>query len=437
MSGPWYGWFVELLSGTLDVKLSAPARCSGSLGREDAEVASRILDARLKKVHVPSRPEISLVKKLLGACAAHAQAFYESSEAFLRQIAQDVIELNPEPPVFFITGGAGRGKSAVFCALKEMMAPRSVRPSEQLPAFPLIGVLFLRVDGRTKRKDLLNALAAMMGFPADYKSADNGEIQRMRGQLYKAGVMMIAVDELQFWSTSLTAHASVTSGLYFLRSLGVPIAFIGNFSLAKKLLSRPPEDVQRLLADVTTLVPLSVSDPHLEQILCQYGVASEGAIKLSSAEVRQLRWYTVENRRALRMLCVSAYEIARGEGRTGVRMADFRAAYEGHMFSPIRRDLEAERSFIVTGQAPRRAGIVSPFEATDEERAEWNSLNKEMKELLAQIAKARAQLTPTERAGLQALEGAPEARPKVPDATGGTPKTDRLSTLLASRPRMA
>lgn len=436
MSNPWCDWFTELLSGDMQLKLHVAASPRGDLLHEEPEIGQRVLDARLNEVHVPSIQGVSLVKKLLSSCAAHALAFYESTQCFLKRIAQEVIELNPEPPVYFITGPAGRGKSALLHAVKKMMPARAVRPSEELPSFPVMGILLLRVDGRTKRKDLLNALATLMGFPADYKTADHNEVQRMRGQLYKAGVMMIIVDELQFWSTSLTAHASVTSGLYFLRSLGVPLAFIGNFSLGKKLLARPPEDVQRLLADVTTVLPLSVSDPHFENVLKEYKSASGGAISVTDEESKQLRWYTVENLRALRILCGIAFRFARAAGRNVVRMSDFSDAYNTETFSSFRRLIEVERTFIVTGQRPKRSGVVSPFELREDERADWVALHNEVKVILAQAAKARAQLKPTERAGLEVLERAARgSRDGVPE-----PKMvvtpDRLSALLSSRPAL-
>ncbi len=61
------------------------------------------------------------------------------------------------------------------------------------------------------------------------------------------GICLLGVDELQFMAASDTATTLITQTMLAIAEVRIPWFVTANYSLARKLLSRPSEAIQRLL----------------------------------------------------------------------------------------------------------------------------------------------------------------------------------------------
>jgi hypothetical protein len=316
-----------------------------------------------------------------------------------------------------LTSEAGLGKSKLIEALMRVFGPPPmIAVAPHLPPQCFFGMLLLRIEGNTKRGDLLNGLALAMGFTPDYRSGSKAEVNRIRRQLYRAGVMLIFVDEMQFMTQSANAHAAAARALHFLRQLGVPLAFVGNYSLGHKLLQRPSEDIQRFLANPAILLPDAHDDASFIEMLRESVRVMGGTLRIDPlADAQMIHWYTGANRRAWRSLLVLAYgDVRRKAAREAdvtISMDDIGRAYCSTSYSAFRGDVATCRKQLIQG-TKLRDDLWCPFELEPSLVAQRAKLAHQMERAHIEFSALKDSMTPAERAGLKSIK--PKLVPLAP-----------------------
>ena len=187
-----------------------------------------------------------------------------------------------------------------------------------------------------------------------------------RRRLYRDGVALLTADEFQFYTQSTTANTRVTQALMFLSYLGVPWVFAANYSLCHRLLSRPQEDTQRLLADPIVLLP---DAPDSEAWVGYLGecvrVAGEWLQIDPVRDGKALHRYSAGLKRLVVRLVGIAYGHARESGKITISITDIERAYCSTQFTISRRDVEAIHEQQITGRMVRE-DLWCPFDLPKE-----------------------------------------------------------------------
>lgn len=312
-----------------DLHASAPAEGAAELRR------------RLADVFVPSRQVLAVVRTLLSKARAHALHHYPDGRAYLRGVNASACPLY-EVPATCVTGLAGCGKTEIAKALLRLLEPGPVvDPGSGYPPVTLEGMWHVAAKAEKSLRALLETPArGRLGNMRSMRSDAN--LCELAGRLaFRHGVCMLSADEMQFWTYSANASALVTSVLYRLKYIGLPLVFFANFSLCHRLLKRPQEDHHRLLAEPIVVRPDTPDDPSLMQLYEQYRLASNGALCSEPQEhVEKIEHYSAGVKRNRRDLLVLSYRIAREHGRTEVRSEDLDAAYFAPEFKTFREEAQ-------------------------------------------------------------------------------------------------
>lgn len=441
---PWTLPFERLLaerdlSSRMTVKLTAVE----GLHRLPPESACGVLRDHLKKLFIADQQEVAWVRKALGICHAHAISFYPNVKSYAQRLHEPRLELSTDPLTRMTTSEAGWGKTELGKSLVRLFAsPAPFEIGHSLPPQRIVGVIRLRIEGKTSRAALLNALAAAAGFPEDYKSSGIEETEQIRRQLYIAGVMLILVDEFQFIAQS-SASNLIAKTLHFLREIGIPVLFIGNFSLGHKLLKRPQEDQHRFLGQPEVLLPETYnSTPFLRFLQGLVEAMGDLLVIKPDADAKLLHWYTGGNRRTICELVVLAYlqvrSTAAARGSAKVTLNDLTAAYTSFAFATRRMEVEFCRKYLIEGVKPRkRLDLWCPFPLSTELEEHRAELARSIRQTEVSNAALQASATPDEIRGMKAMQEVfdtpdPGARVNVPSRPPRRKVT--MEDMLASKP---
>lgn len=406
--------------------------------------AVQLLDQQLGHIRVSSDQDVAIAQNLLGICQAHALSYYETVEAFNKRVHAKELDLPTNPTTRMLTAEAGLGKSKLMEALLRVLgAPVEIHVSPKLPPQRFVGMVLVRIESNTRRGDLLNALALAAGLAADYRSGTKAEVDRLRLQLYRAGVMLIVVDELQFLAQSATAHAAVAKTLHFLRQLGVPVVFVGNYSLAHKLILRNTEDTQRFLMHQLVMLPDAPDDKSFVEMLSECVRVMDGALNVDpTLDAPMIHWYTGGNRRAWRALLVRAYEEVRlgaqqGDRDVQITMNDLKGAYGSTGYDTFRREVEICRKQLVDGECVR-SDLWCPFVLEQRLVAKRAVLADQMQRAHIGYKALGDAMTPDEKAGLKSVVStltplAPGIGDQAKRRRAAAPQFT-LEEMMASRP---
>lgn len=379
-------------------------------GLEDfpVDLAAEVLDKTLEKVHIPTDQEVAAMRRILAIAVAHALTYYTDTQSFVAGAYATKRNYNHEPTTVMMTSEAGIGKSVLCAALKRLIGPIFMhKAAKGLPALPVVGGAFIRIHSDTRRVDVLNLLAQELGIEVEFARGDSKDSAHARKLLYMAGCMFIVVDELQFLTQSANANTVVAKTIEFLRSLGVPIFFVGNYSLAHKLQGRPQQDKQRYLTDPLIILPDPVSAPEYVEMLNAYARVSGGVVNIREIDREMFHWYTGGNKRVGRHLLVQAYRISRvrcekKKVATHITMADIQEAYAAPAFSSDREDIEICRKQLLEGRQYRQ-DLWCPFELPKTQQSIQSELYKKVQEAHLANAVLTASMTQPERAAAKSI----------------------------------
>ena len=155
---------------------------------------------------------------------------------------------------------------------------------------------------------------------------------------------MIFVDEFQFITKSDQANSLAMSLLLQLISLGPRVVYVANFSLARRMRRRRPEDRHRVLPDPLELLPDASDSADFRNYIVELTRVAPDDFKFEVSEVTGLlHRYTFGIKRAVVELMVGAWAHAKSNrgGRADVTESDVKAAYASSGYLAHRNDVEA------------------------------------------------------------------------------------------------
>jgi len=202
--------------------------------------------------------------------------------------------------------------------------------------------------------------------------------------------------------------------LLSLGHIGIPWVYNANYSLVNRILKRPEEDRQRLLADTIVLLPdAPESEDWINTLRAQQSVAMDYFQFDPEKDAAELHRLSGGRKRAVKDLLLLALKNEHPNGKT-VDLAAIINAYKSPPFANYREDAEILLTQSIQDKAqserpelwcpiplPKNATAVFKKHATElrEERladAELeSSLNKEEREALHEFKKASKKFPPT------------------------------------------
>jgi len=407
-----------------------------------ADTATGLVRERLEQIYVPSPSRTAIARRMLGVSHAQCLTHYANVDRYEHHVRNGPLTLTlvKNPITWMLTSEAGLSKSQTIDALMRALGDPDEFKVGDLPRQRTYTVILLRIKGSATREGLLNALARAIGYPADYCSGGAKEILSMQRQLYQAGVMLIIIDELQLLTRSSAAHAQLAGTLHYLRQFGIPILFVGNFSLGHRLKKRPQEDRQRFLLRPEILLPDAEDDTSYVEVLEEFVRVMSGVLAiLPKRDAPMFHWYTGGNLRMSEMLVEVSYGTMRASGgdMSKITMSEIAAAYDHRDFRAMRADVEICRRQLTTGEMERE-DLWCPFELDAKQLAHRVDLARNAREAHLRNAALVASMTPEEKDGLAIAEQT--MAPLAPGLELPKPRQSRtkstvsLEGMMASKP---
>jgi hypothetical protein len=341
----WVDRFVLTVS---DEEIRARVRVDAvpilDLASYPVEAAVPRLQKALDAVFVPTTQVCNALRYLIGVAHSCAQDRYPDCGAFLRAAYQERNLPALLRPIC-ITSLGGVGKSELAAALSRILPAPSQVDVPLHGSVPLVSHWHMVVRAGSTTSALLRPFL---------RDNTRNVHDAASHQLYLQGVCLIILDELQFLSQSSDANTAVAKTLMQMSILGPHLVFVANFSLLHRLLRRPQEERQRLLANPYFLEPDERGSDDWNSCLREkFRVAPE----LEQLDPRKhgdvIHNYTFGIKRLVTLLLSMAYRICRNTRSKFVNDDHIQQAYRSIEYSIARRDVELLVEQTISGKMVR------------------------------------------------------------------------------------
>lgn len=328
------------------------------------ERACSALDAAWSEVFVPGPRHIEILRMLVDQAKEYSLSVYPTLRDYNRRRSGEIETVREPYPIRCLTGLAGVSKFSLMQALVRIcqVTPDSqfVTDSQRLTVHPARRI---SIQAHLSVRALLKSLANPVAVAGRTMGDVSVLLAHVRDWFQATGTALLIVDEMQFYTQSGKASTKTAQLIMTLASPGIPLVYAANYSLVKKLLERPHEEKDRLLAHPIVLEPPDADSEIWRTVVGEYlAVAPEHFYLEVSAHAHELHRLTAGLFRILRQLLLEAYRVAVGRSARAVTMDDVRQAYRSAAFSSHRKDVEDLASLAVSGLiAQQRADLVCPF----------------------------------------------------------------------------
>lgn len=373
------------------------------LQRKPASIAEEILSDHLKDLVCSNSQMISLAKQALEVGLYQAGKRYPSKKAFLQRLNDEDPGFSLDagggggtfnPPVF-VTGLAGIGKSVLGRTIvRAAGAPGTTGEHAGYAPLPIHSIVRVQIRHADTRKEILDRVAQSGPLAGTLPQ----RMEATRKHLYRNGVSLLIVDELQFLTAGGGANKLLVDVLMRLSDLGVKVLVIGNFSLGASIKKRYQQDRHRLLSRPEIIMPdLPDSKDWLGYLgLLNDSIGDIADIRLSNRAL-DLFTMTFGVKRLLIRLIVIAYGIARCKGKFCISWENIEGAYRSSHYSDNRSDVSDLRQAYVTRKQPNRPDLACPFEMLGERLDDYSAAARLAEQQLINQKITMAAMTETER----------------------------------------
>jgi hypothetical protein len=361
----WLAWFSQFESNE-SIRLAAhqSAIPVSNLGLLSTDEACQKLDEAWKTVFVPGPQHVQILRSLLDQAQGYARSRYPTINDYNRQRCAGLFSTPSTQPIRCLTGLAGVSKSSLARAFERICrlqpSPEFLSDGQRLVIYP---VRQLEIDGQPSVRGILKSVANPVALAGRAMAGVAGLMEHVSDWFMATATSTLVVDEMQFFTQSSSASTKTSQLIMTLANLGPPLVYVANFSLVKKLMLRPQEEKDRLLAAPMVLTPPLADDPWWTAALEEYLSVAPSTFKFdAAANALELHRYTAGLFRALRQLLLQAHREARTRARHDVSMDDVRLAYRSRTYSTHRKDVEDLASLSVSSlMEGKRPDLVCPF----------------------------------------------------------------------------
>lgn len=347
---PWNTRFLPLLDkDEIRRRASRSAVPVTGLDKLPVDTACKALANAMEEVFYPTTQVVDILHQLIGRALGHCLHLYPNIQNFTANIYRQDSPLPQFVPPTCLTGLAGVGKSCLASALERILPADGsvVCPPESSP-FPLRSLWKIDVLIRSSMKDIFAPIGGAEGSLGD-------QLKTARKRAYRDGVSLLLADEFQFLTASPSANTRITQTLISLGYCGLPIIYVANYSLLYRLLRRPQEDRDRLLADVIVMSPDGPESDDWTNTLAALIAAAPDIFRIDpKVDGPQFHRYCAGIKRAAAGLLVAGYRAARirlpNILDVAVTMADIQSAYHSTQFAAHRVDTEIVTQQFILGR---------------------------------------------------------------------------------------
>lgn len=361
----WLGWF-DRLDTDEAIRLAAylPVVPVPDLEHLSVDEACQTLDRAWKAIFVPGPQHVQILRSLLDQSRGFARSMYPTVKEYNRLRCSGTQGAITSEPIRCLTGLAGVSKSSLVGAFERICRLQPTAEfqtdGQRLMIYP---ARRLEIGGQPAVRGILKGMANPMALAGRAMTEMSGLMDHVRDWFMATATSTLVVDEMQFFTQSRSASTKTSQLIMTLASLGPPLVYVANFSLVQKLMLRPQEEKDRLLAAPIVLNPPAADDSWWTVAVGEYMAVCPQTFKLdASVQVQALHRYTAGLFRALRQLLLQAYREARGQNKHQVTLEEVKLAYRSRIYSSHRKDVEDLASLAVSGlMAEKRPDLVCPF----------------------------------------------------------------------------
>lgn len=415
-------WIERLQRFNTRESIRAAARSEGDAfvpnSVEPITVALKRFRKALASVYCPTEQSVDILEKLIGEALAHATLRYPSVSHFRGVIYGPESPKDGEAdsdglklyfgPIIAVTGLAGVGKSALADALGRMLSDDKGRVELELNVSHPIRILNrANVDSDKALWSILAGLASdqraafSLAPPFRYERDPDRRTRSARRFAYASGICLNLIDELQFLARSAGAIIRATDAVFTSSALGVPTAYLMNYSFGRKVMRRHHEERDRFLGTILYLMPDEPDSPDWINFLRDITRIAHSVLEVDlAARQKDIYLRSAGLPRQVHHLLTLAYELAlKKRGPTArITWQDILGAYENREFAVAREDIELILKQAIERKMQRgRSDLWCPFDESVNHRksvatfVKTQSVSSEFKNLVAQT------LTPRQR----------------------------------------
>ncbi|MBE7423800.1 MAG: ATP-binding protein [Zoogloeaceae bacterium] len=332
---PWAARFEHLLEREV-IRLRStvnPEPLKG-LMQMNVEVACRKLEGALEELFYPSGQCLDMLEKWVGMIYAHCLTIYLDNKKYLQGINDKLSPLPSFSPPVCLTGLPGTGKTELFKALLRLLpVPSEIEVGSGYNPMPCQSYWYFTINASAAPSDLLIPFCGG-------KDILKNLVITGRKLAFLNGVPIFIADELQHATASSTANTRITQMLLSVGYLGIPFVFGANYSLIYRLMQRPDEDQQRLLANIDVLLPDDPeSEDWIEMLTAQKRIAPDVFAFDPKKDGSAIHGYCAGIKREEKYLLLTGFRIAH-KRKTKVTLDVLREAYLSSQYSPHRSRVE-------------------------------------------------------------------------------------------------
>ncbi len=361
----WLYWFKRLNTDDA-IRLATYTPVIPIIGLQSlgVEEACRKLNRSWEEIFFPGTQHIQILRKFLDQAIYFSSSVYPTIKDYIRlrnQYSQP--QLNT-PHIQCLTGLAGVSKSSLMKAFVRMCQLDNhgsfIAEGHKLTLQP---VRRISIDAHASAQAVLTQLSNPMAVSSRGRLNLTDSMAHVSDWLSATATSTLVVDEMQFFTQSSTASTKTSQLLMTTGNLGPSLIFVANYSLVNKLMKRPQEEKDRLLASPIVLYPPQEEDVWWVAVIEEYLAVSPESFRLDAlSHAQELHRLTAGLFRALRNLLVQAYREASLLGKSYVTIDEVRLAYRSTAYSIQRKDIEDLVSLSISNLMEKtRPDLTCPF----------------------------------------------------------------------------
>lgn len=366
---PWVDRFSTILGNGEEIRRRAEVRAETllDLNAQSTEQAIETLKRGLDRVHHVSSQELDLLVMFVERAHAYSEIAYPDEITFAGRLQSHSLDLGAFDPTC-LSGLAGTGKSALFGALQRALPTNGFLElnAEFRRGFDLVASSRTVVRSKSGLGEILSAFLPADAQPLRKQLVDGTEVfmkskyalpemvRLASKSCYALGHSINLLDEMQFAAQSASANTKPAQMIMTMSYLPPPLVCAINYSLCHRLLRRPQEERDRMLASPEVLLPDAPGSPDVLALLGEFDVVGSDVLGFKLVEeASKIFSMTANVKRKIRQLLTRGYRMYRASGAEKLTMDHLVAAFNDPRNFAMREDVEVIFKQAITGKPVR------------------------------------------------------------------------------------